>query len=193
MSSPNEPGYPRASDGPGANGSVTGPLSAGSPTGHAADSGDAPPWQRGPAARAARPHLRQPQESPARTEAPRAGSAAGHSPSDTAGLDARLNRFIAGGPASPAPTHRSRAARRRRRRAPSAQRRRAPRPTPVNSPTSPVRRRDRRSSASRCRSAPRRNQRAGRRRPPAASRWAPATKARCGPACRSGGSTRGAR
>ncbi len=129
MSSPNEPGYPRASDGPGANGSVTGPLSAGSPTGHAADSGDAPPWQRGPAARAARPHLRQPQESPARTEAPRAGSAAGHSPSDTAGLDARLNRFIAGGPASPAPTHEADAApRAERTEAPRAERTEAPRP-----------------------------------------------------------------
>ena len=104
MSSPNEPGYQRAGDGPGPNGSVTGPVSGGSPAGHAADSGDVPPWQRGPAARAARPQRRQPQESPTRTEAPRAGSAAGHSPSDTAGLDARLNRFISGGSGSSAPT-----------------------------------------------------------------------------------------
>jgi hypothetical protein len=105
VSSPNEPGYPRAGDGPvGANGSVTGPLPAGSPAGHAADSGDVPPWQRGPAARSARQPHRQPPEGQARTESPRAGSAAGHSTSDTAGLDARLNRFISGG-ASSAPTH----------------------------------------------------------------------------------------
>ena len=123
MSSPNEPGYPRASEGPGANGSVTGPVPAGSPAGRAADSGDVPPWQRGLSARAATPQHRQPQEAPARTEAPRAGSAAGHSPSDTAGLDARLNRFISGGSASaaPTPTHEADAA-------PRGERTEAPRP-----------------------------------------------------------------
>jgi hypothetical protein len=105
VSSPNEPGYPRAGDGPGgANGSGNGPLPAGSPAGHAAEGGDVPPWQRGPAARAARPQRRQPPE-PARSESPRAGSAAGHSASDTAGLDARLNRFIGGGSTSSAPAH----------------------------------------------------------------------------------------
>lgn len=105
MSSPNEPGYPRAGDGPvGANGSVPGPHPAGSPAGHAGESGDVPPWQRGPAARSARQPHRQPPEAPARGESPRAGSAAGHSASDTAGLDARLNRFISGG-ASSAPVH----------------------------------------------------------------------------------------
>jgi hypothetical protein len=126
VSSPNEPGYPRAGDGPGsANGSVagsghdggslgnaasrTGPLPSGTSPGHA-DSGDIPPWQRRPAARAARPN-RQPPESPTRTETPRGGavpdqsvrgggSVPGHSPGDTAGLDARLNRFISGGTAS---------------------------------------------------------------------------------------------
>jgi hypothetical protein len=132
VSSPNEPGYPRAGDGPGsANGSVagsgpdggslgnaasrTGPLPSGTSAGHAAESGDIPPWQRRPAARAARPN-RQPPESPARTDqsprggsvpdqSPRGGSVPGHSPGDTAGLDARLNRFISGGTASSATTH----------------------------------------------------------------------------------------
>jgi hypothetical protein len=109
VSSPNEPGYPRAGDGPGGggNGSVNGPLPAGSPAGHAADSGDIPPWQRGPAARAARPQHRPPPESPARTEMPRGGAPSSHSASDTAGLDARLNRFIGGGAASSAPSHES--------------------------------------------------------------------------------------
>ncbi len=107
MSSPKEPGYPRAGDAPGsANGSPggvsphdggslgnaasrTGPLPSGSPSGqHVADPGDIPPWQRGPAARAAR----QPQ---------RPSPEPGHSP----GVDALLNRFIAGGSGSSAPTH----------------------------------------------------------------------------------------
>ncbi len=125
MSSPNEPGYPRAGDGPGsANGSVagsagagqdggslgnassrTGPLPSGSSAGHAADPGDIPPWQRGPAARAAKQPLRQPPESAARSEAPRSGPPAGHSPGGSSNLDARLNRFMSGGAASPAPTH----------------------------------------------------------------------------------------
>ncbi|PXX12886.1 DUF3566 domain-containing protein [Mycolicibacterium moriokaense] len=86
MSSPNEPGYPRAGDTPGgANGSVGG---------HTADSGDVPPWQRGPAARAARQPQRQSSEP---------HTAAGHPP----GVDARLNRFIAGGSGSSAapPAH----------------------------------------------------------------------------------------
>ena len=72
MSSPNEPGYPRAGDAP----------------------GDVPPWQHGPAARAPR----QPQR-----QSPESHAAAGHPP----GVDARLNRFIAGGPGPSAapPTH----------------------------------------------------------------------------------------
>jgi hypothetical protein len=111
VSSPNEPGYPRAGEGPGgANGSVGGSSAhdggslgnAASRGGHGADSGDVPPWQRGPAGRAVRPH-RQAPESPARTEAPRSDGPPGHPP----GVDARLNRFIAGGPGSPVapPTH----------------------------------------------------------------------------------------
>jgi hypothetical protein len=112
VSSPNEPGYSRASDGPGgANGSVNGPLSStGSPAGHGAESGDAPPWQRGPGARAVRPQQRPPSESAAHAETPRAGSAAGHTPGDTGGLDARLNRFISGGSAPSAPVHEPEAA-----------------------------------------------------------------------------------
>ncbi len=79
----NEPGPPRTGDGTGtANGSNgahdSGPVSGGPP------SGDEPPWQRGTAAR------------PRPQDGPRAGAAAGHSP----GTDARLNRFIAGGPLS---------------------------------------------------------------------------------------------
>jgi hypothetical protein len=106
VSSPKEPGYPRAGDAPGSgNGSHDGGSlgNAASRSGHAADPGDIPPWQRGPQARAA---ARQPQrpspESHARTEAPRSDGPAGHSPS----VDARLNRFIAGGSApAPAPSH----------------------------------------------------------------------------------------
>ncbi|KAA0079736.1 hypothetical protein CIW52_26715 [Mycolicibacterium sp. P9-64] len=82
MSSPNEPGHPRAGDGPGsANGSTGG------------DHGDVPPWQRGTSR--VRPTSRPPESAP---EAGRAGSAAGQNP----GVDARLNRFISGGPAAPA-------------------------------------------------------------------------------------------
>ena len=81
MSSPNEPGHPRTGDGPGsANGSTGG------------DHGDVPPWQRGTSR--VRPTPRSPESAP---EAGRAGSAAGQNP----GVDARLNRFISGGPAAP--------------------------------------------------------------------------------------------
>jgi Transmembrane domain of unknown function (DUF3566) len=112
VSSPKEPGYPRAGDGPGsANGSPGrdgGSLgNAAAHTGPLADSGDIPPWQRGPAARAGGQPHRQPPESQARPEAPRGGAASGHSPGETTGLDARLNRFISGGSASSAPTHES--------------------------------------------------------------------------------------
>jgi Transmembrane domain of unknown function (DUF3566) len=85
VSSPNEPGYPRAGEAPGS--------ANGSPGGSAAHDGgsragaDVPPWQRGPAQRAARQPQRQSPE-------------AGHPP----GVDARLNRFI-GGSGSSAPTH----------------------------------------------------------------------------------------
>ena len=104
MSSPNEPGYPRAGDAPGsANGSAGGssPHDGGSLGSTASRGADIPPWQRGSAARAARQPQRPSPESHARTETPRGDAPAGHSPS----VDARLNRFIAGGAGSPAPTH----------------------------------------------------------------------------------------
>ncbi|BBW99523.1 hypothetical protein BST36_11395 [Mycolicibacterium moriokaense] len=108
MSSPNEPGYPRAAEG-GANGSGSGPApEGGSPSGAApargpqpsgpgperiADPADVPPWQRG---RAPKPANRGP-EGPARPETPRRGNGGptAHSP----GMDARLNRFLSGGTA----------------------------------------------------------------------------------------------
>lgn len=112
MSSPNEPGYPRAGEGSGgANGSAapsSGSGQEGGPPGGSAtrsgppqtgpaqtrgDSGDVPPWQRGPAARS-RQH-QQPPEAPAHADGPRGGA--------PSGLDARLNRFIAGGSAPAAP------------------------------------------------------------------------------------------
>jgi Transmembrane domain of unknown function (DUF3566) len=115
VSSPKEPGYPRAGEGPGsANGSVAGSSGPAHDGGSVGNVGDVPPWQRGPAARAARQPHRQAPESHARAEtargdapsdqSPRSGSVSGHSP----GVDARLNRFMAGGSAgttSAAPTH----------------------------------------------------------------------------------------
>jgi hypothetical protein len=91
VSSPNEPGHPRAGDAPGsANGSPGGPPAHdGGSLGNAASrtGGDVPPWQRGPTARTPR----QPQR-----QGPDAGGPGG-SP-----VDARLNRFIGG---SGAPVH----------------------------------------------------------------------------------------
>jgi hypothetical protein len=89
VTSPNEPGYPRSADGPGsANGSPaesdTGVL--GNAMGR--DGGEAPPWQRGPAARA----QQRAQRDPTRPE-PRRASGSSHPP----GVDARLDRFISGG------------------------------------------------------------------------------------------------
>ncbi len=84
MSSPNEPGHPRAGEtsGGAGNGSAPGtpaPTHSGPPQqapARGAEHSDVPPWQRGPQARA-----RQQQ-----------------APDAQGGLDARLNRFIAGGP-----------------------------------------------------------------------------------------------
>jgi hypothetical protein len=112
VSSPNEPGHPRAGDTPGgANGSAGGSSphdggslgGAASRGGHVGGSGDVPPWQRGPAARATRQPQRQSPESHPRTEAPRSDAPGGQTP----GVEARLNRFIAGGsaPSAPSPTH----------------------------------------------------------------------------------------
>ncbi|MEV0671310.1 DUF3566 domain-containing protein [Mycobacterium sp. NPDC050441] len=99
MSSPNEPGYPRAGDRPGSsNGSATG--AAGAEANQAAskaagtqaraaggqitETGEAPPWQRGTARTTPQPATETREES-ARTP----GS---HSP----GVEARLQRFVAG-------------------------------------------------------------------------------------------------
>jgi hypothetical protein len=98
VSSPNEPGYPRAGEAPGsANGSPGGsPQHDGGSLGNSASrgGGDVPPWQRGPAARATRQPQRQAQEPP------RGDGPTGHSPA----VDARLNRFIGGGSGGSAPT-----------------------------------------------------------------------------------------
>lgn len=98
MSSPNEPGYPRAAS---ANGSPGATPDAGPPAGGPARNGPAkesgeapPPWQRGGT---------RPRPGPRTADGPeggRAGSAAGHPP----GADARLNRFVSGGPATPPPS-----------------------------------------------------------------------------------------
>ncbi|WP_006242301.1 DUF3566 domain-containing protein [Mycolicibacterium tusciae] len=110
MTSPNEPGYSRATEG-GGNGSGSapgpeggsvggasrGPLPGGSSPERIADATEVPPWQRG---RAAKPANRTP-DSPARPDAPRRPNspAASHSP----GIDARLNRFLSGGAAAGSP------------------------------------------------------------------------------------------
>ena len=101
MSSPNEPGSPRTGEGPtsanGSNGAHDG--------GPASPAGEAPPWQRGSG------RTRPARNDETATDGPRAGAGAstGHSP----GTDARLNRFISGGPAAPAsaPTRESTPAR----------------------------------------------------------------------------------
>jgi len=89
VSSPNEPGSGPA-NGSGAGSAGPGPDGSSRPA-HASDQGDLPPWQRGPAARAAR--QQQPTQEAPRQDGPRPAGA---------GLDARLNRFMAGGSA-PAP------------------------------------------------------------------------------------------
>jgi hypothetical protein len=104
VTSPNEPGYPRAADG-GGNGSGAGaeggsagsaasrgPQPSSSPE-RIADPTEVPPWQRG---RAAKPANRPPESSARPDAARRANSGgSGHSP----GVDARLNRFLSGGAA----------------------------------------------------------------------------------------------
>lgn len=98
MSSPKEPGYPRAGEGsgpvsaPGAGPAATG-SDGGSPA-HSADGGDLPPWQRAPAGRA---RGQAPDAPTVETAPPRAAG--------SPGLDARLNRFMAGSP-TPTPTGR---------------------------------------------------------------------------------------
>ncbi|GAB7067391.1 DUF3566 domain-containing protein [Mycobacterium hodleri] len=91
MGSPNEPGPPRTGDGTGTANGSNGGRDAGQGNG-AASSGDVPPWQRGAATR------------PRQPEGPRAGAAAGHSAGNSPNADARLNRFISGGPVSGPPS-----------------------------------------------------------------------------------------
>lgn len=107
MTSPNEPGHPRAGEGPGsANGAPAGP-----PGRAAAESGDVPPWQRGPAARANGPRPTEqgtpsrPAEAPRGSEGPRPTEAqrppeGQRPPARSPGADARLGQFIAGGPSA---------------------------------------------------------------------------------------------
>ena len=87
MGSPNEPGPPRTSDGTGSANGSNGAHDSG-PANGGPSSADVPPWQRAAASR------------PRPNDGPRAGAAAGHSPGPAGSADARLNRFIAGGPAS---------------------------------------------------------------------------------------------
>ncbi|CDP87255.1 MULTISPECIES: DUF3566 domain-containing protein [Mycolicibacterium] len=99
MSSPNEPGYPRAGDRPGSsNGSGTGAAGADGASaagkaggvqarpagGQITETGEAPPWQRGTA------RTTPPAPNETRDEGARPASA--HSP----GVEARLQRFVAG-------------------------------------------------------------------------------------------------
>ncbi|MDH6195650.1 hypothetical protein M2272_002290 [Mycobacterium frederiksbergense] len=98
MSSPSEPGYPRAGDRAGSsNGSAAGgeggaAASKGSgvptrPSGQITETGEAPPWQRG-TVRA--PQTAAPEPREMRDEGPRPSGA--HS----AGVEARLQRFVSG-------------------------------------------------------------------------------------------------
>lgn len=122
MTSPNEPGHPRAGEGPG----KAGAAPAG-PSGRvAAESGDVPPWQRGPAARANGPRPAEPsaprqsdtsrpnegQRSPEgqrnpegqrpvegqRAPEPQRQADPARPPARSPGADARLGQFISGGP-----------------------------------------------------------------------------------------------
>lgn len=111
MSSPNEPGRPRAGDGPGgANGSAGNHDALGTRP-EVPDRAEVPPWQRGPAARTAPPGQRPP-EPPRRAPGPgpRAEGPAdeGHAPerpaddqrgnpNNSPNVGARANRFVPGG------------------------------------------------------------------------------------------------
>nr|WP_090277077.1 DUF3566 domain-containing protein [Mycolicibacterium komanii]CRL70989.1 hypothetical protein CPGR_02220 [Mycolicibacterium komanii] len=122
MSSPNEPGRPRAGDGPGgANGSAGNHDALGTRP-EVPDRAEVPPWQRGPAARTAPPGQRPP-EPPRRAPGPgpRAEGPAdeGHAaerpaddqrgnPNNSPNVGARANRFVPGGatPTEEVPTRR---------------------------------------------------------------------------------------
>ncbi|OBI81690.1 DUF3566 domain-containing protein [Mycobacterium sp. E740] len=93
MSSPNEPGRPRVGESPGP---ATGPANGSAANNDAlgarpevADRPDVPPWQRGPAARAAQSGQPQPGQRPPERPA-----------DDGRGPAARTNRFTSGGPST---------------------------------------------------------------------------------------------
>lgn len=194
MSSPNEPGYPRAGDRPGSsNGSGTGAAGADGASaagkaggvqarpagGQITETGEAPPWQRGTA------RTTPPAPNETRDEGARPASA--HSPVSRPGCNA----------SSPA----------RRTRKPSSRLGRQDRRPPRRSLDPAVSRRGRRLTPARSRTCPVRLRAQRRASPPPTlppqdlratvrprgSRW-PAelrTRGRSGPACRSAGSTRG--
>jgi Transmembrane domain of unknown function (DUF3566) len=87
VTSPNEAGYPRSAEASG-NGSLPDDQETASPGN--SKGRDVPPWQRGPASRAAQ---KQSPRTPSRPEPQRGPAPGGHAP----GADARLNRFISGG------------------------------------------------------------------------------------------------
>ncbi|MGE2718929.1 DUF3566 domain-containing protein [Mycolicibacterium celeriflavum] len=111
MSSPNEPGRPRAGDGAGgANGSPANQDALGTRP-EVPDRAEVPPWQRGPAARTAPPGQRPP-EPPRRAPGPgprgegpgdeghppeRSGDDQRGNPNNSPNVGARANRFVPGG------------------------------------------------------------------------------------------------
>jgi hypothetical protein len=104
VTSPDEPGYPGAGDGPNGNGSIEREgahrSEAPPPASQASGGGDMPPWERG-GARSSQAHRRPPSEAPAQHE-----SRTAHSP----GVEARLTRFVTGtaapaGASGPPPSH----------------------------------------------------------------------------------------
>lgn len=95
MTSPNEPGYTRATEGGGnGSGAAPGPEGGSSPE-RIADATEVPPWQRGRAA-SRTPETTGRPDSP--SDAPRRGNSG--APSHSPGIDARLNRFLSGGSAA---------------------------------------------------------------------------------------------
>ena len=195
-----------------------GPLPGGSSPERIADATEVPPWQRGRAAKPASrpPDLRQP-DAPARPERGPNSGATGHSP----GVDARLNRFLSGGVGRGATAGAGRAGWAAPTRAADGPKRRDPKPRTARPPARPraalrdpsrrtterrtargVRQRAARPVRARHRArrrasrAPERHGQEPASRPagarPAECRWPAAIRARCAPACRSAGSTRGA-
>ncbi len=92
MSSPKEPGTGPDGGSLGNSAARGAPPPSGPAPARSAEHGDVPPWQRGPVTR---PKPQQPPEAAQSTDGPRSGPS---------GLDARLNRFIAGSPTPSAGT-----------------------------------------------------------------------------------------